>query len=389
MKSRLSNLFNHGCLKKPLGIFFVLPCATLLSAASHALTAEEAYAKYYEDWYQVEVIIFERIEQRSEDPETWPVNLSLSYPAQLAFLHSDEPVTENAEDNTAATDENLNNGDTNEADSELLATLQRSGIEDPLNKKYRDAIEKAERDRLTPDEVPYVLLDDTSRALNHEARLLGRDRSMRVLFHEAWRQPMVNADQAPAIVLSGGEAFDPHYELEGTIKLFVSRYLHVHTDIWLSQFEANVGQTVDHWPPLPQRPTPPAVIDENTEALPQEGFDQSDLSNNEPTANDLNFNLRLNTDDSLNTLQYDNKGYNNGDSGLLGANNAPTNTNQFWTDYANINEQPFITKQIVKLEQQRRMRSSELHYLDHPKLGIVILIEKYAPEPPLPKQEAE
>lgn len=380
MKSRLRNTFITRSIRNRLSIFVFFPCAAFLSTATHALTAEEAYATFYENWYHVEIIIFERIEQRGEDPETWPVNLSLSYPARLTFLKDDEPATEGNEvENVDVAERNNNDGDgntgeSNEADSALLATLQRSGTEDPLNKKYRNAIEKAERDRLTPNETPYILLDESSRALNHEARILGRDRSMRVLFHEAWHQPMASLDQAPAVVISGGEVFDTHYELEGSVKLFVSRYLHVHTNIWLSQFEANVGQDTQHWPPLPDRPLPPVLVDEDAEETTQ-----GELSETEAPTSTLNFDLSVDTNSSLNALDYETD---NGD--VFGNTNST-----LWTDYAKINERPFVTKQIVTLEQQRRMRSGELHYLDHPKLGIIIVIEKYAPEPPPLDQAVE
>ncbi len=344
-------------------LLVLLLCA-LRYNISHALTAEEAYASYYENWYQVEMIIFERIEQGGEDPERWPINLSLTYPPRLTFLT--DPSFEN-EDNASGDDAvDENNRDTGEADSELLATLQRASVEDPLNKKYRDAVEKAERDRLTPDEQPYVLLGEAERALNHEARILGRDRSMRVLFHESWRQPMTDREQAPAIVLTGGEAYDVHYELEGSVTFFVSRYLHLHTDIWLSQFEANVGQELEHWPPLPERPTPPEPEEENPSTV-----DAAQLSPDDVLSNELSFDMRTGTNDTLNTLEYGND-----NTTLFGSND-----HSLWSDYANISEQAYVTKNIVKLAQQRRMRSSEIHYLDHPKLGIIVVIEKYQPEP--------
>lgn len=41
---------------------------------------------------------------------------------------------------------------------------------------------------------------------------------------------------------------------------------------------------------------------------------------------------------------------------------------------------------VFKMQQSREMRSTEFHYLDHPAMGIVILVEPYEP-PPLPEPE--
>ena len=41
---------------------------------------------------------------------------------------------------------------------------------------------------------------------------------------------------------------------------------------------------------------------------------------------------------------------------------------------------------VFHMEQSREMRSTEFHYIDHPAMGIVILVEPYEP-PPLPQPE--
>jgi len=51
------------------------------------------------------------------------------------------------------------------------------------------------------------------------------------------------------------------------------------------------------------------------------------------------------------------------------------------------------TQQTWRIQLHRRMRSGELHYVDHPKLGILIRADRYEPEAPLeaelPQQELE
>ena len=43
--------------------------------------------------------------------------------------------------------------------------------------------------------------------------------------------------------------------------------------------------------------------------------------------------------------------------------------------YTELADAPYLIKSITVLEQKRKMRSGELHYIDHPKMGILIKIE--------------
>lgn len=232
------------------------------------------------DWYQVEIVIFERLSgSQSGDPETWPKDISLGYPANWRKLLT----------------------------SDTAADVKSA----------------------------FVQLPEAERTLNESTGAIADDRAMRVLFHEAWRQPMLPIKEASAIVIRGGNTYEDHTELEGTITLSISRYLHVHTNLWLTQFIPNYGQESEHWPPLPNAP------------------EQQSPRAESPVDSTAGF-----TDDKsvweLNAKPID--------------------------EYANLIEQPFLIKEIVTLEQTRRMRSGELHYIDHPRLGMLIKIDNYNPE---------
>ena len=197
---------------------------------------------------------------------------------------------------------------------------------------------------------------------------------MRLLFHNAWRQPFYSQEQAPALVITGGDLYEDHYELEGTISLSLSRYLHIHTNLWLTQFEANTGKNEEHWRWLPDRPTPTSVANEGEADL---DFDTSELSTsldgNTLGSNSINSNSLGSFDDipSLNTgLDSDSLSFNFG-------NNSSTT---YFDDLGNFIEHPYMIRQIVTIQQKRRMRSGELHYIDHPRLGILIRIDPYQPE---------
>jgi hypothetical protein len=144
---------------------------------------------------------------------------------------------------------------------------------------------------------------------------LRRDDNFDVLFHESWQQQMWEESRSPSLIIRGGQKHGGHRELEGTIKIHIGRYLHVSTDLWLSEFiygaQNNNFQNTSEWlrlPPLP-RSSSEANTSDNTAA--QQEYQR--LFSSEP--------------------------------------------------------QP---SQIVTLREKRRMRSKETHYIDHPLMGILI-----------------
>ncbi len=176
---------------------------------------------------------------------------------------------------------------------------------------------------------PYYLLPASQRALERDAKAIQRSYNYRLLFHEAWRQPVVDQPEAPSLLISAGDKFGQQHELEGTIALSVSRYLHLQTNLWFTRFTHNYGQERSNWPELPLRP------------------DQRKFS--------------------------------------LDAAKSPSAWQQFnppADDYDKILSTPFLPERISILKQKRRMRSGEVHYIDHPHLGIVILCTPYDVPPP-------
>jgi hypothetical protein len=185
---------------------------------------------------------------------------------------------------------------------------------------------------------PYWQLPATERALNNQARALERNPDYQLLFHQAWRQQITSERQASAILINGGKTYGKHQELEGSITLSVATYLKISTNLWFSQFdpaptEISLDMTepdadTNQWPEIPLRPD----------------YISSTIA---PTSQD--------STQSISTEQA---------SPLL---NLPVAEEK----------DPYIPRLIVLMKQMRDMRSSEVHYLDHPLLGVVIKITPY------------
>ncbi len=304
----------------------------------------------YEKWYQVEVIIFERT--RSASVEQWPNNLYLGYPRRLHHLFTEE-AWEAREALTSAAlaspedPEAPNNGPS----PALSVSASPSLFEDA-------AVELPEM------ETPFLLLPSSAHELSNAAQRLRNRSAYTVLFHERWRQPLEASKDAGAVVVHAGERFGEHNTLEGSLKISVDRYLHIDANLWLSRFEANYGQSTEaYWPslpPQPQAPEPEPPVSEDMR-LTQDGVmtptpeEQSDLD-----GLSTDFSIGGALSQQLDTFSFD-------DDGSLG----------FESDYQRIDQAPFIVNEIIQLKQKRRMRSEELHYIDHPRLGILVKVTPY------------
>lgn len=306
----------------------LLSGAGLASLASHPAFAQNSDENATSQrWYQVEVILF--TQEESLDDETWRNDVALTYPSNWLELKDPNSTSE-----SAATDP-----ETGEAQ-----TLER---QPDIN---RD---------------PFYTLPDNLRELNRQADALKYSQSHRLLFHEAWRQPVQSPSTAPSIIVAAGESYGDHRELEGSINISVSRYLHLSTNLWLTSFNRNTGQQTSstehkdgYWPELPTRPS-----QRRNRSTASQNYYQTD---EDPTSSDFGL--------SGGNSAWETNGSTAWDSGSGGT--AWERNQQFGNDY-NFSSKAYLPSEISVFRQQRRMRSGEVHYIDHPKVGMVILVTPY------------
>ena len=293
-------------------------------------TAHQAHAQedVNDKWYQVEVAIFTQPEnaQLAASQETFRKDITLSYGDHIQLLESIEEASlsrPQAEPDSEAADGN--SIEPNDATKSEATTSEASTSKVELTPEViADILENR----------AFVKLPVELRNLNETVGALERRNRQRILFHEAWRQPLIEPEKAAAIVIAGGESFDNEMELAGTITFGVSRYIHVHTNLWLSEFASNYGQGNQEWP------TPPA--------LPStEGGDTAETF--------INLNAGLDRPKQDLWHQYD----------------------VIDTTYQNVLEKPYVITSLATLIQTRRMRSGEVHYIDHPKFGILITVTPF------------
>lgn len=181
----------------------------------------------------------------------------------------------------------------------------------------------------------FYILPANERMLNAQAQKLQRSGRSEVLFHNAWRQVITNKNNAKAILINGGQTFGKHQSLEGSIRLSVATYLELQTNLWFAQFENNTGQEITRqWPEIPLSPNKLTV-----------------------SANALSAESEMELEQALENDK----------------------AQQIDSSSSTATGNPFVSRNIILLQQERDMRSSEIHYIDHPVVGIIIQVTPYPP----------
>jgi len=173
---------------------------------------------------------------------------------------------------------------------------------------------------------PMQLYQPRELELTRQAQALQRSDDFRLLFHDAWQMPVVSEGRSLPLLLEAGDYYAGQPELIGQLTLSVARYLHLETDLYLHTFE-----------PLETSPSSSAL----------------------------------------------NQFLNRNRSSLDTSTRLPSSSEQVTADQdgqlSQLISQEYQIKESAQMQQRRRMRSGELHFIDSPYIGLLIKIER-APE---------
>jgi hypothetical protein len=259
------------------------------------------------------------------------------------------------------------------------------------------------------------------RNMNTDAYAFRVTDGYQLLWHQAWQQPLVDEPDAPWIHITGGEEVDGHFELEGSLKLHLSRFLHVTADLWLTDFyqpaEVELGEAgeedvffLSQLPEMPnlysacehfryRQPAPPEALDENEDilAIPPEfepwwqppfGCEpaRSDMIEGKPLYAPMSPIAPPEIQQTSYMTEFEEEPF------IIEVSMPRVSVAQMEELYLPIPEITVITenravRQITKINMNRRMRSQEFHFVDHPKLGMLVRILKV--EEPIVEVEVE
>ncbi len=313
----------------------LLICATLACQfTTHASVEDALPEEDYHNWYQIEVIVFKPRKIQAND-EIWPLTF-FNYPKDMISIGSidvkpdsihqlrqliefekvlprEQKVTDSApvtflfakssrqQRNQQLLQEELQN--------EMLLAAQ---ADNPEELEITNAVDHGQlKNMLTrPRPEAFRELNSDQFKLAEISGSLQRSAQLDLLSHRAWLQPL--ATKGTPILVQTGKRYDQFYEVDGTLTFSRSRYLHVDTDLWYTEFTPRHNQ--------------------------QQLLRLNDLDIDEETR----------------------KAY-----PKLVKHAREYNTH--------------IPLKSYRMSQSRRMRSNEMHYLDHPFFGVIINIGRYQP----------
>jgi hypothetical protein len=182
-------------LKKPVS---ALICFTMM------LLAVSAHAQFYE----VEMTVFTNNNPNFALEQTWPKNIQVVYPGNLASL-----------------------------------------TQQAVDVVYPELVQP-NRPSAKPHLIP--LLDPRFNKHNQHVNTLGQSGQHRVLFHQTWLQKIEGSEFAQNIIIQSGKIESNVYELGGTVSLFqtpspnnLPPTIHIKTHLWHVQF-GNIND--ESWP---------------------------------------------------------------------------------------------------------------------------------------------
>jgi hypothetical protein len=376
-------------------------------------------------WYRVELLVFRYTDPAALEAEAWPVYPETAYPPRYRFL-----VDRALADRRLAAHPGARSRIDPLGRQRLLlappaAAPDPNGLPPvvpdlltllPLEPDRPDGHVGAAQpqdpnapgtapDPNAPPPLPPAFTALDARAL--PAGRLARDGGYEVLWHEAWLQPLnAEADAVPLLLdRSGDPDHEPWPRLQGSVRLYLSRYLHLETALWLN---TEGSYLPDGWqaeaPPLA-----PASLALESAPLPRRDPAQALLAG-EPRRPDARLadgtlawdgppraQRGLSEDDTAARLRQTPLP---GEAALTtspapGTTGSPQGGEE---ERREENAQDVVTgaagrerpqdpnaagwpwRHSIVLKAERRMRSGETHYLDHPLFGVVVRLEPLEPE---------
>lgn len=385
---------------------YLLVAMLPLFLASNISAAEKDQPKTdpaAENWYQVEVILFDQ--KTITGSELAPKEVQIGFPSNWLELRNSYPSTGIMRRPIfdASTTGSINNPQTLELNQRLslLLDLNQYQVENfndgttlipeaTIPYQYTDAIQIAEIENtaifedydvanselnteaevidFTPVyEQQFQILNRKHRDLNDTARGLNR-RNYRVRFHEAWRFQIDSKEKSPWILVNTKKEQANRQVIEGSLRFYKSRYLHFETDLWRINFSP--AETMDIV--LPE--TPVTALNSDEISLLKALRFSNKLSSLSPNSAQPKTNpsaeVFIGVEEAL-------KGYNMNQIETLFNSQKDTSAPQ--SEVTTVNSYPI--KEIWPIKQSKRIQLDEVYYIDHPHMGALITIKSFKPVP--------
>ena len=304
-------------------------------------------------WFRVELLVFSH--ETGKVDETWEPTPILAYPDAVRFLIEPDRVAANQAEYAAES---------------TLDEYGRQFLTFPVEEIGQLPVEAGSGDVPAPDTppvpgidspdadagvdpprrpTPFLALPASQREFRGKAAYMQRTGRYNTLFHQVWLQPVADSARSLPLVLDRSGDTGEWPLLQGSVTLYLSRYLHLETNLWLN---TSGDYLSGEWRmPAPPLGPPSLIVEEPPAEEAEETMGERWL---EPQVSSAEF-----------------------DAGDVSE------------DTELVQEPLYPYRHAVLLQQKRRMRSNEVHYLDHPLIGLVVKLTPLSEEDLELLQEAE
>ena len=386
--SRLGNAKKlAGKLIMPSLLSLLLPFSLPSHGAEQSVSSERDKPR----WFEIEIILYKSTSEDGLINESWATDTKLELPEELVdflqpFALPSSPETPYSEILRSDNNENPNSleygnnvKDANKTNLPTVVNFEEFTQESQATKAVQ--IEQ---------ELPFIALDHSLLQLKNESQNISAHPSYELLAHFSWRQPVIDKKNAVPVRIAGGTDYHENFEYSGEKKL----------DIMIEE---------DHQEAIDNQPPDSSLFDITGSIIDNVSSKQSQSSNLQPIA--LPWVPEI--DGSL--VVYIQRNYLHVDTNLfyrrpdkeeidifgLGPqlpplegsqdfNGIPINleeneleasgfTWQYDDDFLIEETEIAYTERLFNypLKQKRRLRSTELHYFDHPLIGMLVMIRPY------------
>ena len=328
-------------------VLFTLFGMSLGSVSAGADSAKDLHAQLKERWYTTELVVFRYTNPTSSESLRFDGErvTAAEYSKRLLDADSAEPAEEAISVLTLGdTPENIAAKQRPALDVEPGTNIKDYGNGEDLGALVAHNIATWENQLRSNDGEPLAADQLT---LTEQAKKLERSRNTELLLHTGWTQAVPDRDNGTPLTVTAGETYvdprngDSRSRLEGEVTVTLGRYLHVQPTLFYTHeytpIDAAGGRAADN---------PGTTLGANSLPTPR-------AEPGSPEVKDLS------SSSALDRLR---------DRAARNLNPAGALPQQPATDF----EQELPP--YARLEQSRRVRSGELHYIDHPELGVLVRV---------------
>ncbi len=187
---------------------------------------------------------------------------------------------------------------------------------------------------------------------------MNRNKAYEIIEFTGWKQALIKEEAGIPVLIKAGAKFGSHYELEGQLTFRKNRYLHVLTELYLIDYEEGTHTNLQQW-----------FLEDDTLATPLFTFNSQKTTPTSALTSPLESERPSMLIPALEPREQI--------ALTESLNSEGVSTEK--AEHVIARHVDYAMSTVAQMSETRKMRSGEIHYLDHPQFGVLITIEPTDP----------